>query len=398
MSVEGPHGLPQECPAAEVVEWLARIHGIAPVIQAFREEAERARAAPHEVFEALRDVGLWRMWVSEEFGGGQVSIETGSAVIQALAALDPSVAWQVAVQGAIGRLSDYLPEDVAAELFQGHDGLVVGGVNPSGRAERTATGYRLSGEWAFASGSAHADWLVCAAVVTRDGDPVDAAYGPETRMLFVPRSAVEIQDTWYAIGLRGTGSNHFRVSAVDVPDDYTVSGQAMFGPPDDRSSRAYPIAYHDFGPFATSSTVLGIARDALESFKELAGRKTPTGGTSRLAGSHIVQERFARAEMDVHAARLLLLDAARRAPELGESGGDSLSALVRLTAATVAEKSSAAVDAVYNLAGATSLYATSPLERTFRDVHAANKHITVSPTHFETVGQYLLGGPLQMRR
>ncbi len=379
-------------------EWLARVGKIAPLIEEHREKAEHERVTPRVVFEALRDSGIPRMWVSKEFGGEQVSLETGSAVIQALARLDGSVAWQMGVQGAIGRLSDYLPEASARELFKNNARLVVGGVNPSGHAELVDGGYLLSGEWAFASGSAYAEWLVCAAFVTENGKPVQTPAGPDMRMLFIPRSDAEVLDTWYTIGLRGTGSNHYTVSETFVPEELTVSRTAMLRAPAERPSRAYAISYYDFGPFTSASTALGVAQDALDSVKELAVRKTPTGGTSSLAASHTVQEKLARAEMLVYSSRLLLIDAARQATLFGESGGDALSSLIRLTAATVAENTVAAVDTAYTLAGASSLFATSRLERCFRDIHSATKHITLASSHFEMVGQYLLGGSLQMRR
>ncbi|MEV7780200.1 acyl-CoA dehydrogenase family protein [Kitasatospora sp. NPDC088351] len=382
----------------ETREWLARVEKIAPLVEENRERGDRERVTPRPVFEALRDAGIPRMWVSRQLGGGQVSIETGSAVIQALAQLDPSVAWQMGVQGAIGRLSDYLPEPTARRLFEEHTGLVVGGVNPSGFAEATDGGFTLNGEWAFASGSAHADWLVCAAWVTEGGEVRRTEAGPELRQLFVRASDVEIRDTWHTVGLRATGSNHYRVENVRVPVEYTVAGAEMYRPPAPRASRAYDISYYDFGPFTSASTALGIAQNAVDSFKELAAGKTRTAGSSTLAQSHVVQEKLARAEFQVYAARVLLLDTARRVQEFGPTGGDPLSAVARLTAATVAEQAVAAVDAAYDLAGATSVYETSRLERCFRDVHSAVKHITLSPTHFEMAGQYLLGGGLQMRR
>ncbi|MCM2416260.1 acyl-CoA dehydrogenase family protein [Streptomyces sp. RKAG290] len=396
ISAEG--GFPTHSPTPGTEDWLARVEKIAPVIEEAREQADHDRVTSRAVFEALRDAGIPRMWVAEEFGGERASIETGSAVIQALACLDASVAWQMGVQGAIGRLSDYLPEATSAQLFRDHDGLVVGGVNPAGHAEEVPGGYRLNGEWAFASGSAHADWLVCAAFVTENGEVRRTPRGPETRMLFVPRADAEIRDTWYTVGLRGTGSNHFTVNDVHVPEEFTVNGADMLRPPAARSSRAYPIGYYDFGPFTSASTALGIAQDAIDSFKDLAAKKTPTGATGTLAKSHVVQEKLARAEIELYTARLLLKDTARQVTALGETGGDSLTSLVRVTAATVAEKAAATVDSMYSLAGASSVYATSRLERCFRDVHSAVKHITLSPTHFEMVGQYLLGGGLQMRR
>ncbi|WP_030753084.1 acyl-CoA dehydrogenase family protein [Streptomyces sp. NRRL S-31] len=385
-------------PSEQTRDWLARVEKLAPVIEENRVRAETDRVTPRPVFEALRDARIPRMWVSKEFGGEQLTIETGSAIVQALARIDASMAWQMGVQGAIGRLSDYLPESTARTLFQYSDGLVVGGVNPSGHAEAVDGGYLLTGEWAFASGSAHADWLVCAAHVTDEGQVRRTPDGPALRMLFVPRSDAEIRDTWHTVGLRGTGSNHYRVERVFVPEEFTVDGADMHRPPADRPSRAYPISYYDFGPFTSASTALGVAQDALADFKALAARKTATGASSTLATSHTAQDKLARAQADVHTAEVLLAHAAAQVTAYGTDGGTDLTALVRLTAATVAEKTVAAVDSLFTLAGATSVYATSRLERCFRDIHSATKHITLSSMHFETVGQYLLGGELLMRR
>jgi alkylation response protein AidB-like acyl-CoA dehydrogenase len=383
---------------AETRTWLRRVDAVAPLIAAHRDRAERERATPEAVFTALREHGLHRMWVGRAFGGGQVGIGTGSAVLQRLAGLDASVAWQIGVQGAIGRLSDYLPEPVAHRVFAEDGGLAVGSVNPTGRAERVPGGYRLSGTWAFASGSDHADWLVCAATVddpepdpgAAQGADQGAAADPATRMLFVPRSAVRIRDTWHTLGLRGTGSNHYDVPGAFVPEEYTVPGEALLRPPPGRPARAYGISYYDFGPFTSASTALGVARAALEAFRrEAVGRGRPAGAT--------VQDRLARAEIRVRAARALLADAAAHAAAHGPDGGPALSALIRLTAATVAESCAAAVDAAYSLGGTGALYAGSRLERCFRDIHSVVKHITLSPAHFETAGRYLLGGELRLR-
>jgi indole-3-acetate monooxygenase len=388
------------CPMSpDTAEWLARVDEMGPVIVGNKDRGERERASPDVVFRVLQDAGVPRMWVSREFGGSQVSLETGSAVIQALARLDASVAWQMGVQGAIGRLADYLPEPTARKLFLDHEGLVVGSVNPTGLAEVTSDGFVLSGTWPFASGYAHADWLVCAAVVNESGRPRTGADGkPETRMLFVPKDECTVLDTWHTIGLRGTGSNHYRVSGALVSEDFTVPGSALLNPPPCRPSRGYAIGYYDFGPFTSASTVLGIARGAVDAARELARSKTPAAATSTLAGSHTVQEKVADAEALVRSARLILADAAWHATKYGETGGDALSAVVRLAAATVARSGVSAVDTAFQIAGTSAIYASSPLERYFRDVHTAAKHITLSHSHFEMVGQYLLGGELQMRR
>lgn len=390
--------LPESAPTPEQAEWLARVDKIAPVVEQHRDEAEAGRRMPRPVFEALRDAGFTRMWISRAFGGEQIALQTGMAALEALARLDASVAWQIGVQGAIGRLSDYLPEESSRRLFADGDGFVVGGVKPSGLAEPVDGGYLLRGEWAMASGSAHADWLVCTALVSKDWKPVATPTGPDIVMLFVPASTVRFRDSWYTLGLRGTGSNHFQVDERFVPDELGVRKAQMARAPQDRSSRGYPIGYFDFGPFSTAPVALGVARDALDAFRETAHGKTPASGTQTLAANHVVQERFARAEIGLYSSRLLLFEAARQVVAAAGESGDELSSLIRLASASLAENTTAAVEAAYTLAGTSSLYASSRLERCFRDVNSVTKHIALSYTHFETAGDFLMNGQLVMRR
>ncbi|MEV0001763.1 acyl-CoA dehydrogenase family protein [Micromonospora sp. NPDC050980] len=391
-------GLFQPTLTAEQREWLGRVRELAPLIAAHRDGSEHARETPREVFEALRDAGLTRMWVSKQFGGSQLSILAGVTVVEALARLDASVAWLVGTQAALSRLSDYLPEPVAERLYREHTGLVVGATRPTGHAERVDGGYRLTGEWPLASGFAHAGWLLCTAVVTSGGEPVTGPAGREARLLLVPREQAQCRDTWRTLGLRGTGSNDFRVADVFVPEELTVARSDILAYPPARPSQGYAIDYFTFVHYADAPVTLGIAQDALEAFRPVVTRKVPVGGTVALAENHTVQDRLARAEMAAYSARVLLWEAARQGDRHGAAGGQPLTATVRLTAATVAHKATEAVDTLYDLAGTSAIYTGNRLERCFRDIHTANKHISMAPAHFEMVGQYLVGGAMPWRR
>ena len=49
------------------------------------------------------------------------------------------------------------------------------------------------------------------------------------------------------------------------------------------------------------------------------------------------------------------------------------------------------IDRMYDAGGGTSIYATSRLQRDFRDIHAATQHAVVAPPTLELAGRVLLG-------
>jgi hypothetical protein len=55
--------------------------------------------------------------------------------------------------------------------------------------------------------------------------------------------------------------------------------------------------------------------------------------------------------------------------------------------------SAGVVDTCYELGGGSSIYARSPLQRRFRDMHTATQHMLISPSTWELTGRLLLGLP-----
>ncbi|HJW70496.1 MAG TPA: hypothetical protein VJ829_14155, partial [Candidatus Binatia bacterium] len=68
-----------------------------------------------------------------------------------------------------------------------------------------------------------------------------------------------------------------------------------------------------------------------------------------------------------------------------------LRARLRLAATHATAASARAVDAAYTAGGGTSVYAESPLQRAFRDVHVVTQHMMVAPATWELTGRVLLG-------
>ena len=119
------------------------------------------------------------------------------------------------------------------------------------------------------------------------------------------------------------------------------------------------------------------------------------------ATQHAIHERVGRAEALLRSGRSFLYETVRelpRSPNWSADVSDELSAPVRLASAHAAQSAAEVVDLMYTAGGTSSIYASSRLERCFRDVHVVTQHIGVAASNIEMVGQYLLGLGLQPRR
>ena len=136
----------------ETEEWVRRVRSIVPDIIEWREVAEENRHLPKELAHALRDAGLFRLWVPKMLGGPEVGPHTMVAVVEELARHDGSVAWTLMASANSALLAAYLPLDGAREVFGPADSIVAGSLHPSGNAKAVSGGFRVTGRWRLASG------------------------------------------------------------------------------------------------------------------------------------------------------------------------------------------------------------------------------------------------------
>ncbi|MFP2931423.1 hypothetical protein ACLESO_40800, partial [Pyxidicoccus sp. 3LG] len=67
---------------------------------------------------------------------------------------------------------------------------------------------------------------------------------------------------------------------------------------------------------------------------------------------------------------------------------------LRLAMTHATRASARAVDRMYEAAGGTAVFRSSPLQRCFRDVHTLTQHANVAPATLELTGGLLLGQEL----
>jgi alkylation response protein AidB-like acyl-CoA dehydrogenase len=370
---------------------LDAVRALAPAIRQRADEIEQGRRVPLDLVRGLTDAGAFRMCIPRELGGGECDVATLLAVIEEVARADASTGWIVMIGATSGLVSGYMPLEPARAIY-GRPDVVTGGVfAPRGQAVPVEGGYRARGRWAFGSGSEHCEWLLGGCVVIEDGKPRLVGRVPDSRMMLFPASDVRIHDTWTVSGLRGTGSHDFEVADVFVPADRAVSLMTD-RPRAEGTLFRFPV----FGLLALgiAAVALGIARTAIDELVRIAGGKTPTGSKRLLGERGVVQMQVAQAEAALESSRAWLRAVVDEAWETARSSGAipvAQRSALRLAATEATARATHAVDLMYDAGGGTSIYATSPLQRCFRDVHVVTQHAMVASSTYELTGRLLLG-------
>jgi alkylation response protein AidB-like acyl-CoA dehydrogenase len=372
---------------------LTRARRMAASLAPRAGEIEAAGRIPADLSRAMGEAGFYRMFVSEACGGPELSPRAAAEVYEALAQGDGACGWVSFIACtttlAFGRLTD----EATREIMARPDSLATGVFAANGRAERVPGGFRVSGRWDWGSGSPNADWIGGGCVLIEDGQPLlNSAGTPRNHMLFFRADQVRSLDTWRVAGLSGTGSTAFEVKDVFV-DERHAAGVLRKAPPDRPLYRFPP-----FSPLAQGigAVALGIARAALDEAIRVTGEKRRGGSSAPLAERPYTQIEVARAEARLRAARAFFYGALDEAWAVVAGGGAPTAAHardMRLSVNHAMAESIAVVDAMYALAGGTSIYSTSPLQRQFRDIHVAGQHFMVSPNILETAGRLYLGLP-----
>jgi indole-3-acetate monooxygenase len=377
------------------VDWVARARALGPAIAASADEVEKLRELPRSLTLTLAEAGLFRLLQPRALGGGELTPMEFSDVMGEVAYHDASTAWCVGQGNGCGLAAAFLDPAVAREIFGAVDGILAWGPPGNPEVKKVPGGYRLTGTWAFASGSHNASWLG-AHILERgaDGTPVKRDDGGTVlRSLLFPKSQAVITDIWHVMGLRGTGSDQYGVTDLFVPEDHTILHDRGKTPAR-TGGLLYRFSFSNLYASGFAGLALGVARGFYDSFVELAAGKIARGAKSTLRHNQVVQSQVAQASARLRAARAFLIMSLQEIwAAVAETGEVTLdhNATIRLASTWAIKQAREVVDELYHAAGATAIFDAQPFERRFRDIHTIAQQMQGAQRHFETVGEILLG-------
>ena len=383
--------------------WLEKVRGLAPLIAEHRDESENQRFLAKPVYEAIRDLGLFKLWQPKVLGGDEIDIHTALEITELLATFDGSAAWNFMIGLQTSGLLGFMPEHIVVEMMADDPMVSLGGSGqPGGVAVPVEGGYRVSGRWGFGSGSNHTRWMCGSCTFQDDGETRMGEDGnPVSHMLFFNSDQYTLVDTWHTMGLRASGSGDFEVKDVFVPDDRFVAAQVTKSEYQSGTlfqTRPGLLLGPTFAPVA-----IGVAREALAAFIELAGKKKLNRSSKMLFEFETVANMIGRAEAKINAAHAFLHSVMCETlwPAMLRGGGDSEEIAVQCyyASAFAAQNCNEAVEILQEGAGGSGVYESSPLERCFRDVHMVSKHMgSNNSANYTRGGNFRLGLGFSMRR
>jgi alkylation response protein AidB-like acyl-CoA dehydrogenase len=371
---------------------------LVPQIRSSADEIEARRELPRPLFEAMADAGLFHIAVPRAIGGGELDLPTYVHVIEEIGKADASTGWCLN-QGAIfGTYAARMPRDMARHIWIDTPRAVVANTPaPTAKAIVVPGGYRVTGRQGFSTGCRHAAWVAAHAQIVENGQIRLENGQPEARYMFVPVAEAELLDTWKVRGMRGTGTHHFAVNDVFVPTDRTVLSQTA---PLIEDAPLYRIPRTLLFASGDAAVAFGLARTCLETFAELAGAKTPRAMQGLLRDQAMVQMNVGQCEAHLRSGRAFLTEAVRELWTASVNNAITLDhrANLRLAATHGIRLAAQIVDTVYNASGATAAYEDHLLQRHFQDIHVITQHLQGRLAHYELIGRYWLGLPIDEAR
>ena len=353
-----------------------KAEALLPKLKERAAKCEELRRLPDETLRDFHDTKLFRIHQPKRVGGAELEFSAVVTYGALLARACASSAWNWVNFAAHHMMLGMFAPQAQDEIWgSSPDALIASSfVFPAGKARKVQDGYVISGRWPFSSGVDPSEWNMLAGLAR-----LDDHLPPEQRIFLLQRSQYKVIDTWFAGGLRGTGSKDVVVNEQFVPEHLTLAVADTKGGPTPGSAvnpgPLYRMPVFALFPYMLSGVALGIAEGLIDEYKPGGGRMTG----ARVAEIQSTQIRLGEASAYARASRLVQLANCSEAEDLISSNrvpDAKTKARYRLEGAYAVDWALRAVDVMFGLYGAGGLYESGNIARAFRDAHAVKQHFS----------------------
>lgn len=350
-----------------------------------RDMDQRAQI-PRQLIDQLFQLGVMAIEVPEPYGGADGTFFHAVLAVEALSAVDPSVGVLVDVQNtlvvnALARWGNddqrqrYLPRLASgsvgayalSEASSGSDAFAL-----TTRAVEDEGGWVLTGRKLWITNAAEADLFVVFATV----NPAAGYKGITAFLIERGTPGFTIGHKEDKLGIRASSTCEV------ILDGCRVESSEVLG----EVGKGYRTAIETLneGRIGIGAQMIGLAQGALDASVQYTSQRKQFG--KPVSEFQAVQHQLARAATEVHAARLMVYEAAR----LRDAGAAFLNeaAMCKLFASEVAER---VASLAVNLFGGCGFVKEYPVEKLYRDAKIGQIYEGTSNMQLQTIAKHLLG-------
>ena len=350
-----------------------------------REMDEQARI-PRELIAKLFGLGVMGIEIPEAQGGAGASLFHAILAVEALSQVDPSVGVLVDVQntlvinallrwGSDDIRQRYLPRLAAStlgayalsEAGSGSDAFAL-----AARATEVPDGWAVTGRKLWITNGHEADLFI----VFANADPSSGYRGITAFLVERGFPGFTVGKKEDKLGIRASSTCELVLESCRVPRA-NVLGEV---------GRGYRIAIETLneGRIGIGAQMVGLAQGALDHATKYTRERKQFG--QAVAEFQAVRHQLARAATEIHAARLMVYEAAR----LRDLGHRFLTeaAMCKIFSSEVAER---VASLAVNLFGGYGFVKDYPVEKLFRDAKIGQIYEGTSNLQLQTIAKQILG-------
>lgn len=348
-------------------------------------QMDEAAAMKPELVRELFAMGLMGIEIDEQFGGAGQNIFTSCLAIEALAAVDASVAVLVDVQntlvnnalirwGNAEQHARYLPKMAGewvgsyclSETSSGSDAFAL-----KAKAEKRGDRWIVNGRKMWITNAGEANLFLVMA-----NTDFSAGYkGITTFIVEKDFAGLSIGKREHKLGIRASSTCEVILEDCEIPDE-NVLGQV---------GKGYKIAIETLneGRIGIGAQMLGLAQGAFDYAMGYMLQREQFG--EKIANFQGMQFQYARVAVEIEAARLMVYNAAR----LKDAGQPFVqqAAMAKLFASEVAERTASLCVEFLGGVGFTREY---PAEKYYRDAKIGKIYEGTSNMQLQTIAKNLI--------
>ena len=366
---------------------LSRAKAISGLISEEALASERLGRLTEKVAAALMDANLCSIRLPKADGGlggtGKDLFEAAEEIARA----DGSAGWCMAICNAVNAfVHKGAPAEARREVFGSGPAACWATLLPKATSVDQQGGFCVSGHFSYGSSSSFSRWVMVPARLTeRDGKQWFRAH-------ILPKEDVHIrEDSWDAMGLRGTASIDYTIADKFVPAHRTFEYPFLAGE-NPRNPSAQGLVYD--GQPGLVAFASGIGFRALSELLAAAPKTKRLLAEGMQADDNAVQFGIGELEGRLRAARTHYLDLVAGCDEAiaGGRAPDPASALdLHQAAQTLTRAARDMTVFAFDNAGTTVVMAANPLQRCLRDIFTGLKHAILTPAILGRIGKVRLG-------